>query len=109
VRYSNPQEGYQYAGLRSSGTKLLIITSAGGSTLDRTKLNLYWNGATTPETPSAFYAGGANAEAPIIRVRASAWGGDSFFKEFDLLPYVVTTEQITTIKEYYEAKGYSFS
>jgi hypothetical protein len=109
VRYEGPNQGWQFSGLRSAGTKLIIITSDGGAPLHRDGLKLYWNGNTTPEVASHSYNSGNPAEQTITGVEAGAWGGDSWFKEFDLLPYVATTQHITTIKEFYEGKGYPFS
>jgi hypothetical protein len=109
VRYEGPNQGWQFSGLRTAGTKLIIITSAGGSPLHRDGLKLYWNGNTTPEVASHSYNSGNPAEQTITGVEAGAWGGDSWFKEYDLLGYEVTPVQVPVISDWYIGKGYEWS
>ena len=109
LRFGGPNQGYFYNGLRSSGTKLLIITYDGTSPINRSGLNLYWNGSTTAETPAGSYNSGAPASNQVLaEVALRNWRGDSYAKELDIFDSAFGSTEILAAKSAYE-QLYTFS
>lgn len=110
MRFSGPNQGYFYNGLRSSGTKLIIWTYDGTTPINRSGINLYWNGSTTAEVPAGIYNSGAPAVNTISGVSfgVSVSNGDSFFKELDIFDHAFNASEITAALDVYSQK-YTFS
>tara|TARA_R110002020_G_scaffold154973_1_gene335726 strand:- start:199 stop:1068 length:870 start_codon:yes stop_codon:yes gene_type:complete len=109
IRFLVPNQGWAYSGLRTAGKKLAIITYDGTSPINRSGLNLYWNGSTTAEVPTTTYNSGTPTNAPVtsVQTRGGATNPD-FALEFDIFDHAFNSSEITAALEVYEQK-YTFS
>jgi hypothetical protein len=107
VRFQSPNQGYFYSGLRSSGVKLLILTYDGTSPINRSGLNLYWNGSL--ETPNGIYNGGSPTNSAFSQARFGLPNSsEGYFKEFDMFNFAFDAADVANAKSIYEQK-YTFS
>jgi hypothetical protein len=108
MRMNGPNQGYFYNGLRSAGTKLIIWTYDGTSPINRSGMQLYWNGNTTPETPDGIYNSGAPSSQVISGVQFGSNTSSAFYKELDIFDFAFGPTEIAAALECYE-QLYTFS